>query len=86
MTISKKRLAEIEAIPDQEIDTSDIPEVDEDFFANAKLIMPTTTKKVPVSMRVDDDVLAWFKSQGERGYQTRMNAVLRAYVQAHQPK
>lgn len=86
MTISKKRLAEIEAMPDQDIDTSDIPEVDEDFFANAKLIMPTTTKKVPVSMRVDDDVLAWFKSQGERGYQTRMNAVLRAYVQAHQPK
>ena len=86
MTISKKRLAEIEAMPDQDIDTSDIPEVDEDFFANAKLIMPTTTKKVPLSMRVDDDVLAWFKSQGERGYQTRMNAVLRAYVQAHQPK
>jgi uncharacterized protein (DUF4415 family) len=86
MTISKKRLAEIEAMPDQDIDTSDIPEVDEDFFATAKLIMPTTTKKVPVSMRVDDDVLAWFKSQGERGYQTRMNAVLRAYVQAHQPK
>ena len=73
-------------LPDQEIDTSDIPEVEEDFFANAKLIMPTTTKKVPVSMWVDDDVLAWFKSQGARGYQTRMNAVLRAYVQAHQPK
>lgn len=83
MNISKKRLAEIEAMPDQDIDTSDLPEVDEDFFATAKLIMPTTTKKVPVSMRVDDDVLAWFKSQGERGYQTRMNAVLRAYVQAH---
>ena len=34
----------------------------------------------------DDDVLAWSKSQGERGYQTRMNAILQAYVQAHQSK
>lgn len=84
MKISKDRLDEIAAIPDTDIDTSDIPEVGQDFFANAKLIMPSSVKKIPVSLRLDDDVLAWFKAQGERGYQTRMNAVLRAYMQAQQ--
>ena len=37
--------------------------------------------KAAISLRVDHDVLAWFKAQGE-GYQTRMNAVLRAYRDA----
>ena len=37
--------------------------------------------KHAISLRVDSDVLAWFKSQG-RGYQTRINAVLRAYMEA----
>jgi uncharacterized protein (DUF4415 family) len=38
--------------------------------------------KVPVGLKLDDDVLGWFKSQG-RGYQTRINSVLRRYVEAH---
>ena len=38
--------------------------------------------KVPVGLKLDDDVLGWFKAQG-RGYQTRINSVLRRYVQAH---
>ncbi|MDB5594588.1 MAG: hypothetical protein JWM36_1549 [Hyphomicrobiales bacterium] len=38
--------------------------------------------KVPVGLKLDDDVLDWFKSQG-RGYQTRINAILRRYVEAH---
>ena len=82
MTISKKRLDELNAIPDEAIDTSDIPEVSAEFFKTARLIMPTSNAKVPVSLRVDDDVLAWFKEQGG-GHLTRMNAVLRAYVQSH---
>ena len=40
MPVSKERLAEIDAIPDTEIDTSDIPEKDRKFFATAKLVMP----------------------------------------------
>ncbi len=40
MPVSKDRLAEIAAIPDDRIDTSDIPEMDESFFATAKLVMP----------------------------------------------
>jgi uncharacterized protein (DUF4415 family) len=67
------------AKPDAGIDTSDIPELDKDFFRRAKLRMPKG--KQVVSLRLDSDVLDWFKRQG-KGYQTRINAVLRAYVEA----
>ncbi len=80
MSISKKRLKELADIPDSEIDTSDIPELDEEFWKNAKLVMPETKK--PVSLRVDREVLDWFKKGGS-GYQSRMNAVLKAYMEAH---
>jgi uncharacterized protein (DUF4415 family) len=85
MTISKRRLAEIEAIPDRDIDQSDIPELDEAFFANARLIVPEKPGKKPVTVRLDEDVLDWSKAQG-KGHLTRMNAVLRAYMMAHTEK
>ena len=50
-----------------------------DFFAAARIVHPTP--KQPISLRVDADVLEWFKQQGPR-YQSRMNAVLRAYMSA----
>lgn len=81
MTISKKRLNEIEAIPDDAIDYSDIPEADEDFWKRAELHMPQPKKGVYV--RLDADVLAWLKSKG-KGYQTRMNAMLRALMDSDQ--
>ena len=83
MTISKKRLAEIAAIRDEDIDYSDIPELDDAFWANATLKMPEN--KTRVTVRIDHDVLEWLKSQGP-GYQTRLNAILRTYMEAHQPK
>jgi uncharacterized protein (DUF4415 family) len=55
------------------------PELGEAWFAKAVVISPET--KELISMRIDPDVLAWFKARG-KGYQTRMNAVLRAYVKA----
>ena len=60
----------------------DAPEVklDEDFWRKARVVMPPGTKSV--HLRVDADVLEWFKAQG-RGYLTRMNAVLRSYMEAH---
>ena len=79
MPISKKRLADIQAIPDEDIDTSDIPELNETFFQNARLILPAGTTKKTVTLRMDEDVLEWFKAQG-KGHLTRMNAVLRAYM------
>ena len=78
MPISKKRLKEIQAITDDQIDYSDIPELTEEFFQNAKLVMPK--KKQPVSLRLDEDIVNWFKKQG-KGYQSRINAVLSAYIQ-----
>lgn len=58
----------------------DIPELDDEFFARAELHVPP---KQAVTMRLDVDVLNWFKEQGQ-GYQTRINKLLRAYMQAHQ--
>jgi len=66
---------------DLEIDFSDVPTLGTSFFENAKRRMPT--KKKSISLRLDSDVLNWFKHEG-RGYQTRINAVLRSYAQAHQ--
>ena len=82
MTISPKRLEELKNIPENTIDTSDIPELDASFWEKAELVKPLT--KQAISLRVDSDVLDWFKSQG-KGYQSLMNAVLRSYVE-HQVK
>jgi uncharacterized protein (DUF4415 family) len=49
-------------MPDEQIDTSDIPPLDETFFANAKLRLPKG--KVPLVLNVDADVIEWFKGQG----------------------
>ncbi|GBF82668.1 BrnA antitoxin family protein [Aphanothece sacrum] len=81
MTISDERLKEIENIPDSAIDTSDIPELDEHFWANAKMVKPTAKKAI--SIRIDEDILDWFKNQG-KNYQTMINTVLRSYVEHHQ--
>ena len=68
-------------MPDSDIDLTDIPKLDKSFFQNAHVRVPQ--RKRSISLRVDPDVLEWFKHQG-RGYQTRINAVLKAYVKAHQ--
>jgi len=71
----------VDATPDADIDTSDIPPLDEGFWENAELRVPQ--RKVPITIRLDPDVLAWFRSLG-KGYQTRINAVLRTYMEARQ--
>jgi len=58
------------------IDYSDIPPLDETFWAKAVPSPFYKPTKTHASVRIDSDVLAWLKSQG-RGYQTRMNAILR---------
>jgi len=65
---------------DDEIDSSDIPKIDPAMFKKMVIRMPQP--KELVSIRIDPDVLGWFRQQGRR-YQTRMNAVLRSYVEAH---
>ena len=76
--------ARLDAMQDAEIDLSDVPEITPEMFAKAVVkhgLKPVPTKKL-LTLRVDDDVLAWFKSQG-RGYQTRINTLLRAYMDAN---
>ncbi len=71
----------LKKMADSDIDFADIPELDQDFFAHAHIRMPR--RKKAVSIRLDTDVIDWFKHE-ERQYQTKINAVLRTYVEAHQ--
>ena len=68
---------QIAAVKDEDIDFSDIPELDEDFRKRAELVEPDRTDQI--TMRVKRSVLACFKASG-KGYQTRMNRVLESYV------
>lgn len=68
---------------DHEIDYSDIPPTDATFWEKAQFVLPSV--KTHLSLRLDEDIVEWFKRQGV-GYQTRINAVLRSYVQAHSAK
>jgi len=60
-------------------------ELDRSFWDHAKLIPAMAPKKSSVHLRVDSDVLDWFRRQG-RGHLTRMNAVLRAYFDANRDR
>ncbi len=68
---------------DEDINLSDCPEVTPELFAKAIVRrggIPVTKNKAQVTLRIDNDVLEWFKSQG-RGYQTQINSLLRAYME-----
>lgn len=75
----------LDAMQDEDIDLSDAPEITPEMFAKAVVhrgLKPTATKK-QLTIRIDNDVLDWFRAQG-RGYQTKINALLRAYMEAHE--
>jgi uncharacterized protein (DUF4415 family) len=74
----------VDALPDQGMDFSDTPELTPEMFARAVVrrgLKPMARKR-QLTIRVDSDVLEWYRRQGP-GYQTRINALLRAYMQAH---
>ena len=73
----RKMLAKITNIKDEDIDFSDIPEQLD--WKGAKRGVFYKPIKQQLTLRLDADVVAWFKSQGE-GYQSRINAALRAHV------
>ena len=70
---------QIAATKDEDIDFSDIPELDDTFWRQAPLVEPDLTEQV--TMRIKRSVLAYFKASG-KGYQTRINRVLESYVWA----
>lgn len=78
---SQTNWEKLEEMTDDEIDTSDIPPLDEKFFANARLRMPKG--KITVTLNVDKEIADWYQSQGEES-KALMNAALKIYAEAHQ--
>jgi len=74
----------IKKMRDEDIDLTDIPEIEPEKFAKAivRKGLKTGSGKVQLTLRIDQDVVEWFKDRG-RGYQTKINALLRAYMEAH---
>lgn len=80
---SRTDLARVRAKTEQELERDiasdpDFRDLPEDWYENAEAVMPTPKKLL--SLRLDSDIIDWFKSKGP-GYQTRINAVLRAFVE-----
>lgn len=79
-TRGRADFARMRAMTERDIQRTSPPELADlppDFWDNAKVVLPV--RKRAISLRVDRDVLEWFKGQGPR-YQSRMNAVLRSYM------
>jgi uncharacterized protein (DUF4415 family) len=79
--------ARVDALTDEDIERAVADDPDQSFWTdedwkNARVVWPQG--KAPVTLRLDKDIIAWFKLRG-RGYQTRINAVLRAFVEAQKP-
>jgi uncharacterized protein (DUF4415 family) len=72
----------VDTLSDRQIDFSDIPEVTPEMFARAVVRrgLKPVPRKEQLTIRIDSDVLEWYRRQGP-GYQTRINALLRAYMQ-----
>ena len=72
----KIRINKLAKMKDEDIDLSDIPELTDDFWKNAQRGRFFKPMKESTTVRLDADILAWLKSAG-KGYQTRINAILR---------
>ena len=71
-------MARLDRLKDADIDYSDIPPLDKSFYTKAKEAWPPAKKQLTI--RLDSDVLGWLKAYG-RGYQTRINRILRAAME-----
>ena len=74
----------LHAMKDEDIDLSDIPAITPEMFARAvvRRNLKPVARKEQLTLRVDSDVVKWYRRQG-RGYQTRINSLLRAYMEEH---
>ena len=77
----KNNLARLNTLPDQQIDTNDLPELTDSQMAEMQRGRFYRPVKRQITARLDADVLAWLKSEG-KGYQSRMNAILRKEMMA----
>lgn len=78
---SKTDWARIDAMTDDDIDTSDIPPLTDEFFENATLRLPSPASRATVAVPIDTDTLAWFQEKGEAAEQ-HMAAALKIYADA----
>jgi uncharacterized protein (DUF4415 family) len=81
---NRKRLSSLKSA---DIDLSDVPEVTPERFARAVVregLAPLRAKE-QITLRLDSDLLVWFRAQG-KGYQTKINSLLRAYMEASNRK
>jgi len=78
----KAEIAALKARPEDDVDTSDIPELTEDFWQNAVRNPYFRPIKQQLTLRLDSDLVAWFKGRTPdgRGYQSVINKALREYV------
>ena len=78
--------ARVDAMTDEDInraiaeDPDAAPILSDEFWSNARLVLPGEGHKLQITLRLDERVIDYFKKQG-RGYNTRINAILRAYVE-----
>jgi uncharacterized protein (DUF4415 family) len=79
----KSDLARIDRLKDIDIDYSDIPPLDKSFLKRAAVAWPPVKKQLTI--RLDADVLAWLKKHG-KGYQTRINRILRVVMESQPPR
>lgn len=77
--LSQTQARPLDAVP---IDYSDIPELSDEFFRKATAAFPPVKKQLTI--RLDADVLAWLRANG-RGYQTRINRILRVVMESQTP-
>jgi len=77
--ISKTDWERIDAMGDEDIDTSDIPPLTAEFWTKAKLRTP---KQITTSVQIDSETFEWFQSQGENAAQ-QMSVALKIYAEAH---
>ena len=79
----KSDLARIDRMKDSEVDYSDIPPLGDEFLTKATVAWPPVKKQLTI--RLDADVLEWLKGHG-RGYQTRINRILRVVMESQPPR
>jgi uncharacterized protein (DUF4415 family) len=79
-TQEQTELANLAAMPDDQIDYSDIPATTSEQWREAEQGRFYRPVKQQLTLRIDADVIAWYKSQG-KGYQTRINELLRQAMQ-----
>jgi len=80
MSISKTDWDRLKTIADDGIDLSDIPEIDDEFFATAKLRLPKG--KVPILLTIDEEIAEWFHSQ-KGDFRQNLSNALRDYADSH---